>query len=115
MLYESKATPKTPLGIVSVRRTLAEVPPAQHAAVVEELRKALCDDTWSAGQKALGDKLEALAVNLASNAGDLSKVPPALAAEINDLASQRPWMFESRDTFFEIRAKLSEVLIAAKP
>ena len=115
MLYESKAIPKTPLGIISVPRALNEVPPAQHGAVVEELRKALCDAVWAAGQKTLGDLLEQLATNLATNSGDLTKVPKVLAQQINDACQQLAWQFEARDRFFEVRSRISEILLAQKP
>jgi hypothetical protein len=114
MIYESKALPKTPLGVLSVPRLLAEVPPVDHAAIVEQFRKALCVDPWDDTQKVLGDKLEQLAVNLDANSGDLSKVPLALAQEINDLATELPWRFHARDRFFEIRGRLSEILHAQR-
>ena len=115
MLYESKVLPKTALGVISVPKLLAEVPAAEHADVVESLRKALVDDPWVPEQSTLAQLLEDVAKVLDSSSGDMSLIPKAKAQAINDLCENIVWQFHARDAFFAIRSKLSEVLESQKP
>ena len=115
MLYESRSLPKTPLGVVSVPNPLAEVPPVDHHAIVEELRLALCVNPWTAEQTTLAGLLEDIAKSLDATSGDTAKVPKLTAQAVSDLCENLIWQFHARDTFFAVRSKLSEVLESQRP
>ena len=112
MLYESKALPKTPLGIVSVKSVLNEIPLSEHADVIEAFRVELVETPWDPRQKALGDLLEQMAASLDSSSGDMSKIPPALVQQTFDAAGDLNWRMDGRDRFFDIRARLGALLLA---